>query len=99
MRTTSVNFRQATPFLSDDAGREQMENRIILFVALMLCASASPQEQSRQLRGGGHLLGESAEQFFSEGFVGEVLRACQAKHWKTVSSKVGPVSKSLAKDY
>jgi hypothetical protein len=80
--------------------REKMENKILFFVGVLLCAtSASPQEQPRELRGGGHLLGESAEQFFSEGFVGDVLRACQAKDWKTVSSKVGHVSKSLAKDY
>ena len=78
---------------------EQMENKILLFVILLLCAAASPQEQPRELRGGGHLLGESAEQFFSEDFVGDVLRACQAKDWKSVSSKVGHVSKSLAKDY
>ena len=76
-----------------------MKNKIIFAVVLTLCASASPQEQPRELRGGGHLLGETAEQFFSEGFVGDVLRACQLKDWKTVSGEVGHVSKSMAKDY
>ena len=76
-----------------------MENKIIPVVVLMLCAAASPQEQPRELRGGGHLLGETAEQFFSESFVGDVLRACEAKDWKTVSSKVGYASRSMAKNY
>jgi len=68
----------------------------------MLCASVSPQEQPRELRGGGHLLGETAGQFFSEGFVGDMLRACQERDWKSVSQlskNVGHASKRNAKDY
>jgi hypothetical protein len=80
-----------------------MESTIISVVGcLMLCASVSPQEQPRELRGGGHLLGESASQFFSEGFVGDMLQACQRKDWKSVgqlSKNVGHASKTKAKDY
>ena len=65
----------------------------------MLCASVHPQDQPRELRGDGHLLGETAEKFFSESFVGEMLRACQASDWKTVSKNVGHESKIKAKDY
>ena len=68
----------------------------------MLCASATAQESSRGLKGGGHLLGETAEQFFSESFVGDILRACEAKKWKTVSQLSGNtdhMSRSNAKDY
>jgi hypothetical protein len=68
----------------------------------MLCASASAQEQPRVLRGGGHLLGETAEQFFSEGFVGDMQRACQARNWRTVSQlfkNADPESKFNARDY
>jgi hypothetical protein len=45
----------------------------------------SAQEQPRQLKGDGHLLGETAEQFFSESQAGDVLRACQAGNWKSVT--------------
>jgi hypothetical protein len=80
-----------------------MESTIMSIVGcLMLCASVSPQEQPRELRGGGHLLGETAVRFFSEAFVGDVLRACQARDWKSVSQlskNVGHASKTNAKDY
>lgn len=52
---------------------------------LMLCASVRAQEEPRQLKGGGHLLRETAAQFFSEGRLGELLEACQAADWKSVS--------------
>jgi hypothetical protein len=62
-----------------------MENALIAVVAcLLFCARVQPQEQPRELKGGGHLLGETAEQFFSIGSVGELVRACEAKDWKTV---------------
>jgi len=62
-----------------------MENAIIAFVGyVVLCAPVIPHEQPRELKGGGHLLGETAEQFFSTGPVGELVRACEAKDWKTV---------------
>jgi hypothetical protein len=77
-----------------------MQYTIISVVGcLMLCASVSPQDQPRELRADGHLLGETAEQFFSEGFVGDVLRACQVRDWKSVSKKVDHTSKANAKDY
>jgi hypothetical protein len=65
----------------------------------MLCASVFPQDQPRELRGDGHLLGETAAQFFSEGFIGDMLRACQVSDWKSVSKKTGHTSKTKAKDY
>lgn len=68
---------------------------------LVLCAWVHAQEQPRQLRGGGHLLGETAEQFYSEGYLGAVLLACQAGDWKTVghlAKHEDPSSKSSAKD-
>jgi hypothetical protein len=79
-----------------------MENTIMSVVGcLILCASVFPQEQPRELKGDGHLLGEIAGQFFSEGFVGDMLRACQGKDWKSVSQlskNLGNVSKTNAKD-
>jgi hypothetical protein len=75
-----------------------MQYKVISVVGcLILCASAFSQDQPRELRSDGHLLGETAEQFFSEGFVGDTLRACQASDWKTVSKNVG--HKTNAKDY
>ena len=80
-----------------------MERTILsVVVCFMLCASVVPQEQQRELRGGGHLLGETAGQFFSEGFVVDMLRACQEKDWKSVnrlSKNAGNASKANAKDY
>jgi hypothetical protein len=73
-----------------------------VIVWLMLSVSVSAQEQPRELRGDGHLLGETVEQFFSEGFIGDILRACEVKDWKTVSqlSNHGAhASKTDAKDY
>ena len=62
-----------------------MENAMIAVVGcLLFCAPVQPQEQLRELKGGGHLLGETTEQFFSIGSVGELVRACEAKDWKTV---------------
>src|SRR3979409_115640 len=77
-----------------------MGNKLISVVgSLLLCASVSSQEQPRELRGGGHLLEETAEQFFSEGLVGDVLRACQARDWRSVSTYLGHTSKTTAKGY
>jgi hypothetical protein len=59
------------------------------------------EERPRELKGGGHLLGETAEHFFSEGTVGQLLRACQAADWKTVkqlAKAVEPGFKPNAKD-
>jgi hypothetical protein len=80
-----------------------MENTIMSLVGcLLISASLFAQEQPRELRGGGHLLGETAGQFFSEGVVGDTLRACQRKDWKSVSQLfkyAGDASKAYAKDY
>lgn len=53
------------------------------------------------MKGEGHLLGETAGQFFSEGYAGDVFRACERKDWKTVkqlSQNLAPVSKPNARD-
>src|SRR5262244_2011761 len=71
---------------------------IVVVACLILCASAAPQEQPRVLRGGGHLLGETAEQFFSEAFEGEMQRACETKDWKSVKQLTMNGSKTKAKD-
>lgn len=71
-----------------DAHRMKDKTRsAILFVVVSLTLGiASPaQDQPRQLRGGGHLLGETAEEFYSQGNVGDILRACGGRDWKTVS--------------
>jgi hypothetical protein len=68
---------------------------------LVLCTLVPTQAQQRELKDSGHLLGETAEQFYSEGFMGDVLRACQARDWKSVSqlSKAADHStKTSAKD-
>jgi len=100
--SSKAPLRLAVHGFSNSDG-EKMENTIMFVVGcLMLCAPVSPQEQPRELRGGGHLLGETAGQFFSEGFVGDILRACQGKDWKSVSQlsrSVGHASKTKAKDY
>jgi hypothetical protein len=67
----------------------------------MLCATALTQDQPRRLRGGGHSLGETAEQFFTEGYIADLLRACQAEDWKAVrdmTKGVVQLSKKNAKD-
>jgi hypothetical protein len=80
----------------------KMRNTIIFVIGcLMLCASGSPQERPRELKGDGHLLGETAEQFFSESFVGDLQRACQGRDWKGVkqlSMNADSGSKPNAKD-
>ena len=68
---------------------------------LMLFSSGPQQERPRELKGGGHLLGETAEHFFSESAVGQLLRACEAGDWKAVkqlAKAVNPASKPNAKD-
>lgn len=68
---------------------------------LALFSSGSQQAQPRELKAGGHLLGETAEQFFTEGAVGQLLRACEAKNWDAVKQQtkaVNPESKAKPKD-
>jgi hypothetical protein len=62
-----------------------MEKTIVFVGCLLLGISGPFQEQPpRELKDGGHVLSESAEQFFSVGAVGELVRACEKKDWKTV---------------
>jgi hypothetical protein len=80
-----------------------MANTVRFIVGyLLLCSAVLPQEQPKDLKGGGgHLLGETAEKFFSEGRIGDVDRACQEKDWKTVkqlSKGQDYSSKTNAKD-
>jgi hypothetical protein len=79
-------------------------SKTVLLIAgyLMLCSSVLPQEQPRELKGDGHLLGETAEQFFSQGQVGDLARACQEKDWKSVKQmfkKLASASKNNAKEF
>lgn len=62
---------------------------LILWFALaslgLVAQETTPaQAKPRVLRGGGHTLGETAEQFFSEGFAGDMQRACDKQDWKIV---------------
>jgi hypothetical protein len=79
-----------------------MQNTITSVLGvLMLCSSGPQQERPRELKGGGHLLGETAEHFFSQGAVGRLLRACEAADWKAVkqlAKAVDPDSKPNARD-
>jgi len=73
-----------------------MENLIVpILGCLMLCSAESVQEPLRELKSGGHLLGETAQQFFSEGAVGELLRACEARDWKSVRQLAKAVDQTL----
>jgi hypothetical protein len=82
--------------------RREMKKTVLLIIAYQMLGSWIPaQEQARDLKGDGHLLGETAEQFFSEGFVGDLARACQGRDWKTVrqlSQKLDYASRANAKD-
>src|SRR5258708_40300000 len=72
---------------------------VLGFVGLF--TSASQKGRPGELKGAGHLLGETAERFFSEDAVGQLLLACQAKDWKAVkqlAKAVKPASKPNAKD-
>jgi len=79
-----------------------MQNTITSVLGfLMLFSSGPQQERPRELKGGGHLLGETAEHFFSESAVGQLLRTCEAGDWKAVkqlAKAVDPASKPNAKD-
>jgi hypothetical protein len=79
-----------------------MQNAIASVLGcLLLFSSGLQQERPRELKGGGHLLGETAAQFFSEGAVGQLLRACESGDWKTVKQLVKAVdatAKPNAKD-
>ena len=79
-----------------------MRNANLLMMGCLLSyTAAAAQEQPRVLKGGAHVLGETAEQFYSEGYVGELLRACQAGDWKSVNhiyNSPDHSSKSAAKD-
>ena len=62
-----------------------MRSSVTSVLGLLMLFSLAPQEERpRELKGGGHSLGESAEHFFSEGSAGELLRTCEAGDWKAV---------------
>jgi len=62
-----------------------MNKTMLFFLGCgMSCILIRAQEQPRALKGGGHELGETAEQFYAEGLLGSVFRACQASDWKNV---------------
>jgi len=62
-----------------------MRNAVTSVLGFLMLLSLGPQEERpRDLKGGGHALGESADHFFSEGAAGELLRACQSGDWKAV---------------
>ena len=79
-----------------------MQNTITSVLGFVMSFSSGPQqERLRELKGGGHLLGETAEHFFSEGAVGQLLRSCDAGDWKAVkqlAKAVDPASKPNPKD-
>jgi hypothetical protein len=79
-----------------------MQNAITSVLGvLLLFNSGPPQQRPRELKGGGHLLGETAEHFFSAGSVGQTLRACESADWKAVkqlAKAADPGSKPNAKD-
>ena len=79
-----------------------MKNTMVIVAGcLALGTAALAQDQPRQLKGGGHLLGETAEQFYTEGGTAELFRACQAHDWKTVNHLLkdeNNPSKTSAKD-
>jgi len=81
---------------------EKMKNTIAMVAGwLAFSGPLSAQDQPRQLKGGGHLLGEAVEQFYSEAGIAEMLRACQAHDWKIVSRLLkdeAHPSKNSAKD-
>ena len=79
-----------------------MQNTVTSVLGLWMLFNYGPlQERPRELKGGGHLLGETVEHFFSQGAVGQLLRACEAADWKAVkqlAKAVDPGSKPNAKD-
>lgn len=79
-----------------------MQNTITSVLGFLILFSSGPQQEPpRELKAGGHLLGETAEDFFSEGAIGQLLRACEAGDWKAVkqlAKAVAPASKPNAKD-
>lgn len=53
-------------------------------VGVIFIPASLHSQQPRELKASGHQLSETAEQFFSAGAIGDLVRACQAKDWKTV---------------
>jgi len=79
-----------------------MNKTILFFLGCWISGtSLRAQEAPRVLKGGGHELGETAEQFYAEGPLGNVFRACQANDWKNVrqsAKDIDPSTKINAKD-
>jgi hypothetical protein len=77
--------------------------KITIFITgcLLLCISLPAQDKPRELKGGGHLLGETVEQFYAESHVAELFAACQGRDWKNVNQLYNSPehsSKNAAKD-
>ena len=89
-------------FALDGNDRKKMKNTVkFVLGCLLLGVTTLAQEQPRELRGGGHKLGETVEQFYSEEYAGNLLNACEAHNWKTVSrmyKAADPSSKLSAKE-
>jgi len=67
----------------------------------MLFSSASQQERPRELKGAGHLLGETAERFFSEDVVGQTPTRMPNRGLESVrqlAKAVNHAAKANAKD-
>ena len=67
---------------------------LLIFAMLSLSSDVLAQEPPMKVKGG-HQLGETAEQFFTEGHEKEVLTACAAGDFKSLNSS----GKRLAKNY
>ncbi len=67
----------------------------LLALAVLLTPGATPGQTLPMKVKGGHVLGETAEQFFGEGREKDLLSACAAKDYKSVTE----VDKRLAKKY
>jgi hypothetical protein len=79
-----------------------MKNTVLFALGCLTVGFSLPaQEIPRELRGGGHRLGETAEQFYSAEYAGDILSACAAHNWKSVTrlfQYIEPASKLNAKD-
>jgi hypothetical protein len=76
---------------------QRMKNEIIVLagVVFLLIPRGTPGQTLPMKVKGGHTLGETAEQFFGEGREKDLLSACTAKDYKSVTE----VDKRLAKKY
>jgi hypothetical protein len=76
-----------------DRARTKMRKELMSFSLVVLLSLA--QAASLQVKVENHLLGETAEKFFSEGHEGEILSACATKDF----GKVDRPTKKTVKEY